>query len=456
MATTYLSRTTGAPTSAKKFTISGWFKLAFTDTSDHQFFQTYHDSNNREHMYFSGNDLRFYCVDGGSTAAYLQTERKFRDNNAWYHIVIACDTTQGTAADRMKMYINGVQETDFVSETYPAQDFTFRLNTNAQSIVIGRYMGSNDFYYDGIISHYHFIDGTQYAASDFGSFDNTTGEWKINPSPNVTYGNNGWFIFKDNASVTDQSGVGNNWTTTAGTLTKTEDNPSNIFCTMNPLQFPNDAIQSTFANGNTSMSGNNSHWQRGYGTIAAKSKGKWYYEWKATATNSDNNRIGWDSVDLINEGTDSYYSGLTIDGAGELRGGIRGYNNYDPNAVQMTAAHSGGNFSFGTNDFLGMAIDLDNQTISVYKNGNLEINAYSYSGASNCSILKSRGHFIAPSVNFYSSSGNANTGSFNFGNGAFGSTQLTGTTYADSNSQGVFKYQPPTNYLAWCTKNLNA
>tara|TARA_R100001510_G_scaffold28697_1_gene25388 strand:- start:402 stop:1079 length:678 start_codon:yes stop_codon:yes gene_type:complete len=224
---------------------------------------------------------------------------------------------------------------------------------------------------------------------------------------------------------------------------------------MNPLQFPNDAIQSTFANGNTSISGNNSHWQRTYGTIAAKSKGKWYYEWKCTAISSGNNRLGWDSVDLINEGTDSYYSGLTLDGNGELRGGVRGYNNYDPNSVQMTQAYSGGNFSFGTNDFLGMAIDLDNQTISVYKNGNLEINAYSYSSASNCSIIKSRGHFIAPSVNFHSTSGNANTGSFNFGNGAFGSTQLTGTTYTDSNSQGVFKYQPPTNYLAWCTKNLN-
>ena len=102
-----------------------------------------------------------------------------------------------------------------------------------------------------------------------------------------------------------------------------------------------------------------------------------------------------------------------------------------------------------------MALDIDNNTISVYKNGTLDINAYSFAGASNCSVLKSRGHFISPSVNFYSASGNVNTGQFNFGNGAFGSTQLTGTTYQDSNGQGVFKYQPPTNYLAWCTKNLN-
>ena len=255
-------------------------------------------------------------------------------------------------------------------------------------------------------------------------------------------------------SVTDQSGQGNNFTVGGGTLTKTEDNPSNVFCTMNPLQFADPSLQSTFANGNTSISGNVSGWQRTFGTIGAKADGKWYYEWKCTALNAGNNRVGWDSIDLINEGADNYYSGLTLDGNGELRGGRRGYNGYDPNSVQMSAI-SGGNFSFAVNDFLGMALDIDNNTISVYKNGTLEINAYSFSGASNCSVLKSRGHFISPSINFYSASGNVNTGSFNFGNGAFGSTQLTGTTYQDSNGQGVFKYQPPANYLAWCTKNLN-
>ena len=455
MASTYLSRTTGTPTSAKKFTISGWFKLAFTDTSDHQFFQTYHDGNNREHMYFSSNDLRFYCVDGGSTAAYLQTKRKFRDINAWYHIVIACDTTQGTASNRMKMYINGVQETDFVTETYPAQDFTFRLNTNAQSIVIGRYMGSNDFYYDGIISHFHFIDGTQYAASDFGSFDNTTGEWKINTSPNVTYGNNGWFIFKDNASVTDQSGVGNNWTTTAGTLTKTEDNPSNIFCTLNPLQEPDPAQAAEYTFGNTKFGGDWNHWQRAYGTIGANT-GKFYYEFKCL--NDDGTaghlRVGWDSIDLINDGQDSYYSGLTLDKEGKLRGGIVGYNNYDPNAVQMTAAHSGGNFSFTTNDILGMAIDIDNNTFSVYKNGNLEINAYSYASNSNCSLLKSKGHFIAPSVNWYSASGNGSRSCFNFGNGYFETTAVS-SAGTNASNLGIFEYDVPTGYTAFCTKGLN-
>ena len=104
------------------------------------------------------------------------------------------------------------------------------------------------------MSHVHFIDGTAYDASAFGETDATTGEWKINTSPSVTYGNNGFFILKDGNSVTDQSGNSNNFTVGGGTLTKTEDNPSNVFATWNPLSICNGSIlKSTFTNGNTSI-----------------------------------------------------------------------------------------------------------------------------------------------------------------------------------------------------------
>ena len=456
MASTYLHKNQGSPTNAYKFTYSVWLKRSKIGV-EQRFYQGYESGDNRLYAMMTANDTIFcYGMTGGNQQVNVETARKFRDTNGWYHVVLKGDSTLGTATDRFQIWVNGVRETSLTISSNINQNTNFG-NLVAQSNNTLTISGTESHaqLWDGLMSHIHFTDGYSYDASYFGSTDSTTGEWKINTSPSITYGNTGYFILKDGNSVTDQSGNGNNFTVGAGTLTNTKDCPSNIFCAMNPLQHPNDAIQSTYANGNTSVSGNNSHWQRAFGTIAAKSKGKWYYEWKCTAISSGNNRLGWDSVDLINEGTDSYYSGLTLDGNGELRGGIRGYNNYDPNSVQMTAI-SGGNFSFGTNDFLGMALDLDNQTISVYKNGTLEINAYSYSGASNCSLLKSKGHFIAPSVNFHSTSGNANTGSFNFGNGAFGSTQLTGTTYNDSNNEGVFKYQPPTNYLAWCTKNLNA
>ena len=448
MATTYLSRTTGAPTSAKKFTISGWFKLAFTDTSDHQFFQTYHDSNNREHMYFSGNDLRFYCVDGGSTAAYLQTERKFRDNNAWYHIVIACDTTQGTAADRMKMYINGVQETDFVTETYPAQDFTFRLNTNAQSIVIGRYMGSNDFYYDGIISHYHFIDGTQYAASDFGSFDNTTGEWKINPAPNVTYGNNGWFLFKDNASVTDQSGVGNNWTTTAGTVTKTEDNPSNIFATINPLYKKPQSNPSELTNGNTGVIGGSAH--RADAPTIAVNKGKWYMEAKAISGNTTKWWWGLGKVEVVESkqslgNTDNFIYG---DVAGTQ--GVYSDNLRVDGSTAISSIFSG---AIAANDIAMIAVDLDNQKVWYGLNGTWNNGSASQSSTFNSSSPDSTA--LTAGEFYYIGVGNENTKwHTNYGNGYFGTTAVS-SAGTNASNLGIFEYDVPAGFTAICTKGLN-
>ena len=308
--------------------------------------------------------------------------------------------------------------------------------------------------WNGLMSHFNWIDGTQYDASYFGSTDSTTGQWKINTSPNVTYGNNGFFILKDGNSVTDQSGKGNNFTVSGTGLTKTEDCPSNVFCTLNILQKPFPAQPMyDYSNANTSYQGNHGDWQRAYGTIGATS-GKWFYEFKCTAINSYNNRVGWDSIDNINDGNESYYSGLTLDGNGKLRGGIKGVQAYSPSAVQMSAI-SGGNFSFGVNDILGMALDRDNNTISVYKNGTLEINAYSFASASNCSVLLSKGFFVAPSVNFYSTSGNVNKGSFNFGNGTFGTTAVA-SAGTPASTPGVFEYNVPSGYQPWSTKGLNA
>jgi hypothetical protein len=90
------------------------------------------------------------------------------------------------------------------------------------------------YYFDGSMSHIHFIDGTAYDATAFGEYD-ANGVWKIKTSPSVTYGTNGFFILKDGNSVTDQSPNSNNFTVAGGTLTNTEDNPSNVFATMNPL-----------------------------------------------------------------------------------------------------------------------------------------------------------------------------------------------------------------------------
>tara|TARA_X000001036_G_C20627536_1_gene785789 strand:- start:173 stop:1543 length:1371 start_codon:yes stop_codon:yes gene_type:complete len=455
MATTYLSRTSGAPTSAKKFTLSGWFKLNYSGTNTMQFFQTFHDISNREHLYFDDNKLKMYGVDGGSAAFNLVTNRLFTDINSYYHIVIACDTTQATASNRIKMYINGVQETSFSTETYPAQDFTFRLNTNSQSLVIGRYMGSNDYYYDGIISHLHFIDGTQYAASDFGSTDSTTGEWKINTSPSLTYGNNGFFILKDGNTITDQSSNTNNWTLTAGTLTKSEDNPSNIFCTGNPLARFSSNIN--YANGNNHITGSGNNWSMGAGTMGASS-GKYYFECKilSAGTGSGYTKIGFVSDIGISPGATGGHPAETV-----LDGGYAFYQQNGNLEVRTDSAVISGysNSDLGialtNNDIMCLAVDMDNKKAYFRKNGDAWIkSANPVTGTNGLDISSDypagSTKMMIPAWGIYY----PGTAALNFGNGYFGTTAVS-SAGTNASNLGIFEFDVPTGYTALCTKGLN-
>ena len=188
-------------------------------------------------MRFPSDDtFQFYMHSTNSAGnCEIKTIRKFRDPNAWYHFVTRVDTTQGTAADRVRIYVNGVQETAFATENYMNQngEGVWGIGASHTTHTIGAVGTAN--YFDGYVSHVHYADGQSLAPTVFGETDSTTGEWKIKTSPSVTYGNNGFFILKDGNSVTDQSPNTNNWTVAGGTLTKTEDCPDNVFNTFNRL-----------------------------------------------------------------------------------------------------------------------------------------------------------------------------------------------------------------------------
>ena len=221
------------------------------------------------------------------------------------------DTTHGTAANRFRLYVNGEQETSFATESQPPQNLNMSVN-DSNLMEIGSY--NNGGFFDGCMSHVHFLDGEDRDASYFGETDSTTGEWKIKTSPTgINYGTNGFFILKDGNSVTDQSGNSNNYTVNGGTLTKTEDNPSNVFCTYNKLQQTNGSAG--FENGSTYFT-NGTQWLGVNGTIAATS-GKYYAEFKVTGStgwgvgvadvDSDANRT--DYLSSANNGYQSKYTG---------------------------------------------------------------------------------------------------------------------------------------------------
>ena len=451
MASTYLKRTNSSPTNDKIGTISVWVKRSKL-SSDQRIHMNFADGNNYATFYFvSSDEIELYAVTSGSQSTQVRTTRKFRDTSAWYHIVLAVDTTQGTTTDRIKMYVNGVQETSFSQTDYFGQNEScplFIASGSNYHTVGSAENGTATF--DGSMSHYHKCDGTALAPTVFGSTDSTTGEWKINTSPSFTVGNTGYTILKDGNTITDQSANSNDFTLGAGTLTKTEDNPSNVFATINPL-LGIDVIGGTvtYANGNTvaedpngSASGINPNF---ISTLGMPSSGKWYCEVQPSSfSTSSGHSIG---IYRTKGSTDD-----TGEGDLELNSSKIRYIYADTSIyiIKYGTNDQTGLTSITSGQTVGMALDLDNGTLQYYVNGSARANQITGINSANDGY----DYFFHAGLES-SSSGRYGKYSWNFGNGAFGSTQLTGTTYNDSQGRGIFKYQPPTNFLALCTKNLN-
>ena len=438
MANTYLTRTTSTPTNDKIMTFSFWLKKEIEQVP---IMSRHIDSNNRFQFYNldSTSKIQLYQQVGGSVEMNLSHPRALRDFNGWYHWVIAIDTTQATDSNRVKIYINGELLSGYSTATYPAQNADILFNGSSVVQEIGRTNGSD--YYRGSMSHFHFIDGTQYAASDFGSTDSTTGEWKINTSPSVTYGTNGFFILKDGNSVTDQSGNSNNFTVAGGTLTKTEDNPSNVFATWYSDSFDK-GNQVSFSNGNTTTAdagGTSDYDPKAWTTLGANA-GKYYCEMKLTAFSTGRSyRAGvwFTEGNFSHESNANCFSGVKYTTTG--------------NAVTIYSFGSdvqSGLASFSAGDILGVAVDIDNGTIQYYRNG----------ATYGSQITGLSSNFSGKSMMFChtgeAGGGRTFTIDANFGNGYFGTTAVSSAGTNASNN-GIFEYDVPTGYTALSTKGLN-
>jgi hypothetical protein len=457
MASTYLTSNTGTATNAKKFTLSMWIKRSsLCDTNSQRFYQGYQDGNNRFYAMFDNTNsypdsLWVYAVTGGSTQVYWYSARKFRDLNAWYHIVFSADSTQASQADRLKVYVNGVEETSWTKTNNPSQniDWGNQLAQSNNDLTISGTESQTQLF-DGSMSHIHFIDGTAYDATAFGSTDATTGEWKINTSPSVTYGNNGYFILKDGNSVTDQSPNSNNFTVGGGTLTKTEDNPSNVFATLNTLTYSASAL--TINKGNNSKAGSSSNSWRSIVSNLGASTGKYYFEIKVhqiESSDPNNFAVGITDYEQSDDQTSTN---------GKFFAFSRGYGYYAGNGKKVnnnSAVANGvayGN-SWTTNDIIGCAFDLDNGKIYWSKNGTWQNSGVPTSGSTGTgsAFNITTGYTYFPVMAQYYS---AEQYSFNFGNGYFGTTAVA-SAGTNASGNGIFEYDVPTGYTALSTKGLN-
>ena len=429
MANTYISRTFGTPTNSAIWTLSFWIKRSSLSGTQ-KFFSAGTGSTDRTEMYFAtGGNISIYKNLSGSTAG-LNSTRIFRDTNSWYHFVI--QNNNGTAT----VYCNG--ETVSLSSTSLG---TNKINLASTIHIFGDSVASGENF-DGLMSHIHFIDGTAYNASAFGETDTTTGEWKGKTSPSVTYGNNGLFIFKDGNGITDQSGRGNNFTLSSGTLTDLKDNPDNTFATMNPLYRTTNV---TFSNGNNTITSSSSSWNAPASTLAV-STGKWYVEGKATGYN--HNAVGVTSNP--NGGSAAYPF--------EIVGGY-GYKFYSGGKTSMGADDVAYGNTLANGDIFQIALDLDNSKIYFGKNGTWQNSGVPTSGSTGTGSA-----FTLPSgetyhfVNALNSQSGGASSQWNFGNGYFGTTAITtnsGNGYSGAEGSSKFNYTVPTGYSALSTKGLN-
>ena len=427
MANTYLQRTQ-ATGNRRKHTLSLWVKKSKNETTLN-IFTAYNASTDFTELKFNNVDqLQFQNKVGNNWSGELKTNRKFRDVNAWYHIVIVWDSENtNSAAQRMRMYVNGVEESDFATRQNPSNPTDSNIGESGVPIRFGAFNSSE--YFNGIMSHVHFSDGYVYDASTFGETDSTTGEWKIKTSPSFTLGTTGYSILKDGNTITDQSTNSNNFSLGGGTLTKTEAYcPSNVFATMNPL-FAGDA-NITYSNGNLKTTATSESQKNAVSTIAVSS-GKWYCEMVSrTGTNypgfgiMDSQSVLQTSISYLGSSSDSYC--MFQDG--------NYYNNGSASNVGTT---------WGVGSIMGVAIDLDSgtKTIKFYKANSL-IHTATISTPANAYVFA------------VSHNTNGTVAEINFGNGYFGTTAVS-SAGTNASGNGIFEYDTPTGYTALSTKGLN-
>ncbi|XLQ19940.1 MAG: SPRY domain-containing protein [Candidatus Moraniibacteriota bacterium] len=412
----YLSRTPSSAGNRKTWTWSGWVKRGNLGTN--QFFvETRTGGGDFFVMNFTADDQIRINDSQNTDALMLITSSVYRDSSTWYHIAVQIDTTQATASNRTKLFVDGEQITEFTTSNYPAQDADLMSNSN-----IAHYLGagvdlSDDatLPFDGYLSDINFIDGQALTPTSFGEIDATTGKW-IAKDYSGTYGTNGFHLnFEDDTNLgADISGNSNTWTT--NNLDATDqviDTPFNNFAVFNPLLNISDE---TYTEGNLEFASSVAY-RSPRGTIGISS-GKWYWE---TTWESNANDIHAGVATDTETGLDTWVGSTP---AGYVYAGDSG---------QKWNNGSGASYgdTFTTNDVIGIAVDMDAKTIEFYKNGSSQGTAFS--GLSDT---------VFPVVS------TADKVAINFGQNAQASL-----TY-DSDANGYFKYTPPTGFKALSSANL--
>jgi len=427
-----LTRTQTNDSSNTKFNFSVWIKRCNLGASQ-VLYATQSGSDEARVEFNSSDQLFWYKYNGSSFQWSLQTNRVFRDVSAWYHINLKYDSTQGTSSNRLKMYINGVEETSFSQSGYPSSSENSNFFQGATA-----YLGCSENtagFFDGYMSEYVILQGQALEPTSFGEFDEDSPNiWKPKDVSGLTFGTNGFYLDFEDSSALGNDVSGNNNDFTVNNLTATDqstDTCTNNFATMNPLAITYSA--NTFSEGNlkiTTISGASSYNQATIGV----SSGKWFWEVKYvsdTDGGADYARIGIADIDPPGTGGLGEVEGIAyeaINGRKKLRGSQSTYGD-----------------TYAPGDIIGVALNLDDNELTFYKNGV----AQNSGTAIDISSYTPKTGFWHPAFN-YDDGSHSGVFEANFGSPSFSISSGN----ADGNGYGNFEYAVPSGYYALNTKNL--
>ena len=429
-----LSRTPTTAGNRKTFTLSVWCKKM---SSSQMNFIGAGGTSDQNHISFENDRLQIRHYNGSSNDIIVNTNAVFRDESAWYHFVVAVDTTQSTNSDRVKLYANGSLQS-LNDTTYPSQDYEWNFN-DTEIQYVGRRQHSSAYHFDGYMAEFTWVDGQQLTPSSFGETNSATGIWTAkNIGRQIApIGTNGfYFDFKDSSNLgKDSSGNGNNFTVNNLTsLDQTTDITSNNFCTQHPLSYRSGQTIPTYSDGNLKVvfaAGVNTF---SYGTLGVQA-GKWYWEVKVTFGSNVYTGIGFASA-----ATNTDINGYLLRQTGQK------YNTSGSASSYASALSTG--------DTVMIAFDADNGTLwfgvngtwsnsatqSEIENGTTSNSAFSSIDMSSIWLPLSKG----------GTSSNSNIQA-NFGNPIYSISSGN----SDANGHGNFEYAVPSGYYALNTSNLN-
>ena len=398
----------GTATSGTTWTFSVWVKRSEISAVNY-ICGSYDGSrtNSLDLVYDAADTLSFYHGSNDGNGKLVKPARLFRDSSAWTHVVWSVDTTQGTAANRVKVYFNGVEDAK-ATATYPDEDAVAKLFADTNNKIGSQWNATSGTIFDGYMAEVVFIDGQALTPTSFGEYDDDSPRiWKPIDVSGLTFGNNGFYLdFEDSSALgNDVSGNNNDFSTSGlAAIDQTTDTPTNNFATLNSLI--DKGI--TYSEGNVhykNTHGSNSEYT--HPTIEQVSNGRWYYEIRMASANNDS--------------------------AYEYFGSPTAYVKTDDNI------HPSGTTTVSSGDIFGFYLNYEDGQITIHRNG-----SQIYQSSSGISLSTTTAQIAAFNNTEYQA---------NFGNPSYSISSGN----ADANGYGNFEYSPvlsSVNFYSLCTKNL--